>query len=81
MDDEIPVEAPNQKRDHSGGGGSDFYDVQCVAYGNGYALRATKRLIGRGNADTIGKAAFLLPIRRLVARSAYPFPYATHCTS
>lgn len=34
--------------------------MQCVAYKNGYALQATKRLIGRGNADTIGEATFLI---------------------
>ncbi len=61
LDDEITVEAPNRKRDYSGGGGYEFYDVQCVAYGNGYALQATKNLHGSGgNPDCIGEAKFLI---------------------
>ena len=62
LNDEIVLEAPDSKRDYScwGSNHRGFYDVQCVPYQGGYALQTSVYLYGRGVADSVGDAKFLI---------------------
>ena len=62
LNDEIVIEAPDSERDYSCGGtnGRGFYDVHCVEYEDGYALQTSVYLYGRGVADYVGFAKFLI---------------------
>ena len=56
------IEAPDSERDYSCGGSNyrGFYDVQCVPYQDRYALQTSVYLYGRGGADYVGNAKFLI---------------------
>lgn len=63
LDDEIVFETYNPDMEYDGGYGCNhrgFYDIQCVAYEDRYALKASVYLYGRGIANWVGNAKFLI---------------------
>ena len=63
LDDEIVFETYNPDIEEYGGVGSNyrgFYDVQCVAYEDRYAIQASVYLYGCGHSDCVGEAKFLI---------------------
>lgn len=63
LDDEIVFETYNPDMEYDGGyghNGRGFYDVQCVAYEDRYALQVSVYLYGRGISNWVGDAKFLI---------------------